>query len=241
MRPVRTISILSACLLAICAGCAASRRLEPAPMTARVETRGSPADTEQRSLGKSSTPSPGQTARRAAFTAENNPTARGLRGEPSLDDFFRPAAWIYIDGREGRFIERDGRPQVQWQIEDPVDASPTFRVEAFAPLLGTPADFVCTLDLLEAPEDSEVAYAIRATEGTFVVGRDYQLLRPGDNFIVRNRTSGDVVSELAPLVPGTYIMAGGIKNRSTGKEGLAITYFTVGEGSGKQDTKGNTP
>ncbi len=252
MRPLRTLIVLWAGVLAACVGCEASRRLQPVgPTFESVErqagkpvphpARGSPDETRQSAPGKSSTPIPASTARRAAFTAENNPTRRDLRGDPSLEDFYRPAAWVYIDGREGRFIERDGRPQVQWQIEGLVSASPTFRVEVFSPLLGTPTNFVCTVDLLEAPDGTNIAYAIRAVEGTFILGHDYSLLRPGDNFVVRNRTTGDVVNELAPLVPGTYMLAAGIKNVETGKEALAITYFTVGQRSGEYDTQGEMP
>jgi hypothetical protein len=171
-----------------------------------------------------------QPARRASLTAQNNPTTLAGRGEPSLEDTFRPAAWIFIDGREGAFLERDGNPQVQWFIEDPVGSSPTFRVEAYEPVLGVPRDFNCILDTVESADGSKIEYAFSAEEGTFRVGYEYSLLNPGENFTVRNRTTGDVVAEIPPLAPGTYLLAAGVKNLGTGKEGLAITYFTVGEG-----------
>lgn len=172
-------------------------------------------------------------ARRAALTAENNPTTLASRGEPSLDDFFRLPAWIYVDGKEGKFIERDGKPQVQWFIEGAVGSSPTFRVEAYEPLLGTPKDFTCQLDAVDLPEASTVAYSLQANPGAFRVGHEYSLLKPGNDFTIRNRKSGDIVAEIPPLVPGTYVLWAGIKNLEAGKEGLAITYFTVGEDAGQ--------
>jgi hypothetical protein len=168
-------------------------------------------------------------ATRTSFTAEDNPTARDGRGAPDLNEFYRPAAWIYVDGQEGKFVEEGGQLRVQWVIEAPVSGSPTFRVEAFEPLLGTPKDFACTLDTAGTGGSSSTAYAIKAVEGTFEVGREYSLLRPGDNFVVRNRVSGDVVQEIPPLPAGGYMIAAGVKNLQTGKEGLAITSFTVAE------------
>ncbi|UCC28995.1 MAG: hypothetical protein JSU86_12415 [Phycisphaerales bacterium] len=172
-------------------------------------------------------------ARRVAFTAENNPTTLAGRGEPSLDDFFRLPAWIYLDGKEGKFIERDGKPQVQWFIEGAVGSSPTFRVEAYEALLGTPKDFTCQLDTVDSPEASAIAYSFQANPGAFRVGHEYSLLKPGNDFTIRNRESGDVVAEIPPLVPGTYVLWAGIKNLEAGKEGLAITYFTVAEDAGQ--------
>lgn len=222
MRRVRDFKWLMAGMLTVCVGCS-----QPG------KGSGMAGDARRQPDDRPATPATEQTVRRAAFTAQDNPTTRDRGGEPSLDDFYRPAVWVYIDGKEGRFIERDGNPQVQWQIEKPVSASPTFRVEAFATLLGTPKDFLCTLDTIEADDGSKVAYAIKAEEGTFIIGRDYSLLRPGEGFIIRNRTTGDIVGEVAPLVPGTYLLAAGIKNLDTGNEGLAITYFTVRQSDGE--------
>ncbi len=171
----------------------------------------------------------GKTVQRAVFTANNNPTTLAGRGEPSLDDIHRPAVWVFVDGQQGEFIERDGNPQVQWVIEGSVNASPTFRIEAFGPLLGTPKDLACTLDTVESADGSSIAYAIKADVGTFQLGRDYSLLKPGDYFTIRNRLTGDVVMEIAPLAPGTYLLAAGVKNTEAKTEGLAITHFTVGE------------
>ena len=167
---------------------------------------------------------------RVVLTARNNPTTLAGRGEPSLDDFDRPAAWVYIDGQSGTFIERDGHPQVQWVIDGPIGSSPTFRVEAYEPLLGKPSDFNCVLKTVESADGSEVLYAFTAEPGTFRVGREYSLLEPGKSFTIRNNMTGDVVNEIPALMPGTYMMAAGVKNLEASTEGLAITYFTVGEG-----------
>ena len=70
---------------------------------------------------------------------------------------------------------------------------------------------------------------LKAVTGTFKTGHDYPLLPPGKDFVVRNRTTGDVVSEIAPLVTGQYMIAAGVKNLDASTEGVAITYFTVGD------------
>jgi hypothetical protein len=177
--------------------------------------------------------SPGKTCATVTPAPGSNPTALAGRGEPSLDDAFRPAAWVYVDGQAGKFIDRDGNPQVQWVIDTPVSPSPTFRVQAYGPLMGTPRDFACTLDAHQASEGTTVAYAIKAAEGTFKTGHDYSLLHPGEGFTIRNRLTGDVVSEIAPLEPGSYLIAAGIKNLETGKEALAVTQFVVGDSAGE--------
>ena len=166
---------------------------------------------------------------RAELTPENNPTTLAGRGEPSLDDPVRPAAWIYVDGLSGRFAEREGNPQLEWVIDDPVGSTPTFRVESYGPLLGTPRNFRYLLKTVDSVDGSEVAYAVAAVKKTFVTGREYPLLDPGDNFIIRNWSTGDILRRIAPLAPGTYLMAGGVTNSSTGTEAAAVTYFTVGE------------
>lgn len=218
MRTATILTMLMTPILTMCAGC--ERADTPDSLAADGQKQPSLQTVEQ---------SPQQAQTRAIMTAEDNPTTLANRGEPSLDDFFRPAAWIYIDGQEGRFVEEDGHPQVQWVIDGPVSPSPTFRVEVFEQLLGTPRDFSCALEAVEAADGSKVAYGIVAAEGAFEVGCDYSLLRPGDDFVVRNRVTGDVVIEMAPLAPGSYLLAAGIKNRQIGKEGVAITFFTVGE------------
>lgn len=170
-----------------------------------------------------------QPVQRATLTAENNPTALAGRGEPNLDDWLRPAAWIFLDGHAGQFLEVDGNPQGQWTITDPVSSSPTFRVEAYGPLLGKPRDFNCVLQPVEVGDESTVTYVFSAVKGTFKVGHEYSLLRPGKNFTIRNYTTGDVVLQIPTMSPGTYLVAAGVKNHGIGKEGHAVTYFTVGD------------
>jgi len=218
MRRVSILGTVSVGMAFLAAGCASPR---PATVAATKEPGAGGVGAEaSRSAG-------GQV--RTEMTREKNPTTLAGRGEPSLDDPERPAAWIYIDGRSGRFTEREGHPQLEWVVERPVSPTPTFRVESYGPLLGTPRDFKYLLKTVEAADGSEVSYAVSAVDKTFVVGRDYPLLKPGDNFVIRNWTTGDVVREIAPLAPGTYLIAGGVTNVTNGKEAAAITYFTVGE------------
>ena len=192
----------------------------------------SPAEdgTKPRVTTESPKPAPAARPKPATFTAANNPTTLAGRGEPSLEDRERPAAWVYIDGKAGKFNERDGQRLTQWTVEGTVGSTPTFRVEGYEPLLGTPQDFKCVLQAIESADGSDVVYGIAANEGTFSPGRDYPLLNPGDNFVIRNALSGDIVREIAPLAPGAYALVGGLENRATGKRALAVTYFTVGEG-----------
>ncbi len=159
----------------------------------------------------------------------SNPTERGGRGAPDLEALNRPAAWIYIDGLEGRFTERDGKPWLQWIIDGPVSQSPTFRVEVYEPLIGSPKDFQCVLQTRDSDDGSMILYAIRANPGTFEIGKEYSLLKPGENFVILDKTAGQGVEEIPLLTPGTYGIAAGIKNAETEKEALAVTDFTVGE------------
>ncbi len=225
MQTIRRLSVLVLMVgtLAMYAGC---KRAEEQPGSA---ADGGAQAAKPAAEEKAQPTPPTRPATRASLTGENNPTARAGRGAPDLNEFYRPAAWIYVDGQEGKFLEEGGQLRVQWVIEAPVSASPTFRVEAFEPLLGAPKDFACTLDTDGNGGSSSTAYAIKAVEGMFEVGREYSLLRPGDTFVVRNRVTGDVVQEIPPLPPGDYMIAAGVKNLQTGKEGLAITSFTVAE------------
>jgi hypothetical protein len=163
-------------------------------------------------------------------TVQSNPTTDGGRGTPSLDDFFRPAAWIHVGGKDGAFSSEGGKPNLEWEIKAPVSASPTFRIEAFEPLLGNPKEFFCTLEAIKG--SGTMAYAISSKKGKFSAGTEYSLLKPGDDFVIRNRATGDVVREIAPLSSGTFVIAAGIKNAKTGKEALAVTYFTVRDSDG---------
>jgi hypothetical protein len=165
--------------------------------------------------------------RREPITAENNPTTKAGRGAPDLEKPHSPAAWVYIDGKEGKFKEEAGQPLLQWFIEEPVCATPSFRVEVFEPLIGTPKDFKAVLRTIESDDGTDLVYGIAAGDGTFEVGKEYNMLSPGENFVVRNVVTGDVVKELAPLPSGKYAIAAGILNSGTGKQTLAVTYFTV--------------
>ncbi len=215
MRTARVFSVLTVELFIITAGCQAPDK-SPTITGASKTQHESKADQPMR----------------AVLTAQNNPTTIANRGAPSLEDHFRPAAWVFIDDQAGDYVERDGNPLVQWHTKTPVSSSPTFRVEAYEPLLGTPKDFNCLLDTVESVDGSVIAYAIQADEGTFDVGRTYSLLKPGDNFVIRNRTTGDIVTEIGPLVSGTYLMVAGVKSVQTDSNGLTITQFAVEEGAG---------
>lgn len=162
------------------------------------------------------------------FTASNNPTTLDGRGEPSLEDRNRPAAWIFVDGKSGRFVEKNGEPMMQWVIEEPVSPTPTFRVEVYEPLVGNADGFKSLLQASEGEAPTKTTYAIRA-EGEFAPGKEYSLTSPGENFIIINYATGDLVTEIAPLEPGKYAFAGSIENQAEGKKALAITYFTVAD------------
>lgn len=161
------------------------------------------------------------------FTADDNPTTSAGRGAPSLDDIHAPAVWVFLDGHAGQFLNTDNDPITPWMIEAGISSEPNFRVEVFEPLLGKPTDFSCVLSLVDNQDGDRVGYAIKAKEGTFVVGRTYSLLRPGKNFVVRNLRTGDVVDEIALLPSGMYMLAAGLKNAKASKEGLSITHFRV--------------
>jgi len=117
---------------------------------------------------------------------------------------------------------------VQWVVTDPVTQTPTVRVEGYQPLMGSPRDFRFILKTIDSQDGSDISYAVSASKGTFTPGKSYSLLHPGDNFIIRNWATGDVVREIAPLQPGKYLLAGGMVNEQTGREAAAVTYFTVG-------------
>lgn len=167
---------------------------------------------------------------RIAVTSADNPTTRAGRGEPSLSDHFSPAAWVLVDGHAGKFTEREGHRQIEWVVDKPVSPKPTFRVEVYAPLLGTPKELKYVLKTVEAPEGADLAYAVSTYEGAFVPGKEYSLLNPGEGFVIRNWHSGDVVREIAPLPPGRYVLAARVSQGRENREAAAVTYFTVEEG-----------
>jgi hypothetical protein len=197
---------------------------KPADKPANAEkpvTPDKPANAEKKAEAR-----PGD-GKREVFSAENNPTTKAGRGAPDLDNPQSPAAWVYIDGKAGKFKEEGGLPLLQWFLEEPVGASPKFRVEAFEPLLGTPKDFKAVLRSVEPADGVDLVYGIAAKEGTFEVGQEYSLLNPGENFVIRNGLTGDVLKEISPLPSGKYAVAAGVINTATGKQSLAVTYFTV--------------
>lgn len=171
--------------------------------------------------------------KRPRITADNNPTTNAGRGTPSLDDRTCPAAWIYLDGHEGYFTEEDGHPLLQWIIDAPVGAEPTFSVEVLEGVLPLPLDFKCVLQTREVEEGARISYGIAADEGTFEVGKVYSLVDPGENFTIREPETGEVVDCIEPLAPGKYLIAGKLENRAQGIETAAVTYFTVGAGEHK--------
>ncbi len=163
------------------------------------------------------------------FTGSNNPTSQAGRGMPTLDDQFRPPAWVYIDNQVGEYLEENGKPQLQWVIKNPVSSTPTFRVETYSSLVGAPDSFSSVLRSLKISGDKDVIYAIGAKEGTFVAGKEYSLTNPGNDFVIRNGMTRDIVVELPELPAGVYALACSIGNSSKEVKALAVTYFTVGE------------
>ena len=165
-----------------------------------------------------------------------NPTTQAGRGVPDLEDATRPAAWLYLDGYEGQFIEKDGRAQIQWVIEAPVVPAPTLRLQVYEPLLGKPTTVRFFLQDVPDEESGEpaakpVRYAFASEDGTFQVGREYELCNLGEGFVIRQdpRTADEmVVDRIPPLPPGPYLIAAAIESDITEQKGLAITYFTVG-------------
>lgn len=174
-------------------------------------------------------------APRVKFTSENNPTSKSGRGLPDLNSTDRPAAWAFVDGIEGEYRMENGRPLLQWFIDGPVSATPIFRIEVYEPLIGDPKDFQCALQ--SNSEGNPMIYAMKAEPGTFNVGQDYNMLRPGDNFTILNKTTNEVVKEIPPLAPGKYGFVASIRRSekdaggeiTSAVEALAVTYFTVGE------------
>ena len=229
MRNFVMLSVLAGAVAVTGAACATNPS-EDRARTTKTQPSTSEPKPRQAAQPEIRTSAPTDRAERIAITATDNPTTRAGRGEPSLSDIERPAAWIFIDGQEGRYTERDGHRQLQWVIDRPVSNSPTFQVEVFEPLLGTPRDVKYLIKSAEA-EGLDIAYAVSAYDGQFVPGRQYKLLVPGEGFLIRNWHSGDVVREIGPLPPGTYLIAATVSNRETGKETAAVTYFTVADGA----------
>lgn len=233
MRTTHTLQLI--CLVAAAAftACSANeKKSKTARKPQQAETKSTEAKAE-REPAKHEKPA-GKTTKRAperekhvVFTSENNPTTRAGRGEPSVDDQFRPAAWVFVDGNGGTFVERDGQERLEWMIEGTVSSRPVFRVEALKSFVGDAKDFSCLLRTVTSSDGSDIYYAIKADEGTFELGKDYSLLNPGKNFTIRNGLTRDVVAKIARLTPGQYLIATAIGKPNSGKRVLAVSHFTV--------------
>jgi len=164
---------------------------------------------------------------KSAASPQDNPTTKGGRGEPDLHDPRRPAAWIHIDDKEGRFVTRAGFPQVQWRIEGGVSRKPTFRVEVYKPLLGEVDTFRGVLHTHESPDNTMVAYLITAEPGKFKVGETYSLIKPGEGFTIRDLQAEKEIDIVPLLSPATYSFTVAVGNSETGKEALAISNFNA--------------
>lgn len=159
--------------------------------------------------------------------ATDTPTMQAGRGKPSLTDPQRPAAWIYIDGKSGQYAEVDGQPTLQWVIDEPVSATPTFRVDIYQPLLKKAGGFDGMLTRLEPKEEKRVDYLIAAGAGAFSPGTEYSLVEPGEGFVLRSFGDRKIIEKMDPLAPGTYMLVGSVRNAKSGKQALAVTTFTV--------------
>ncbi len=246
MRNLLSIVMVTGVGLALAAGCrsdgngaAGAGASEPRSSTPRTSAPASSEPRQQPARPPAAQPSkpyetlttkPAKAPARAKLTSTNNPTTLAGRGAPSLDAADRPAAWVYVDGKAGTFVDHEGQPQLQGVIDQPIGRSPTIRVEAYDPLLGTPRDLKYLLRTVESADGNMISYAVSSYDGTFEVGREYSLLNPGENFVVRNWHSGDEVRQIAPLSPGTYMIAATVANRDSNKSAAAVTYFTVGHG-----------
>ena len=218
-----TASVLTALLL--CTGCESpAPKKSDSPTKAKQGATPSPKkDTQSTSAGQS------KSGARLVFTKENNPTSLAKRGEPSLTDQFRPAAWIYLDGKDGSFTDKDGQRHLEWVIEQPVSNAPTFRVEVYEPLLGGADEFSAVIETIAAADGTTVRYGLSAPAGVLQFGKDYNLLSPGPEFALKNLDTKDRIAEIAPLPAGRYLIAAGIKNTKTDAKTAAVTYFTVSE------------
>lgn len=170
-----------------------------------------------------------RTGRYVGFTGADNPTTIAGRGEPNLQDEDRAAAWIYIDGHAGEYIEEDGNPQLQWYVTKSAHSTPKFRVEAYTPLIGVPDTFSCVLRSVSNKGSPLVVYMIASKEGQFQPGREYSLTNPGSDFVIRDGQTRDIISEIPPLPAGEYALAASVKNTKKDVAALAVTYFKVGE------------
>ncbi len=172
------------------------------------------------------------------ITAQHNPTMIGGRGEPSLEDHMRPAAWIFVDGKPGEFQERNGSQVVGWHIPENVSPSPTFQLAVYKPLLGEKIGV--NILLVKGDEDSETSpeiepnntffYGLGGVEQGVATQKSFNLLSPGNDFVIRDlrKPERPIVDKIDPLTPGHYTLAASITNLETGQHTLSVTYFNVG-------------
>ncbi len=164
----------------------------------------------------------------AASSPEVNPTQQAGRGEPTADNPHRAAAWIYIDGNGGEYRKDDnGNDLLQWFITTPVSTRPTFRVEVHQPLMGKDVDFKCAVQTRDLNAADPPSYALMSKEGRFSAGKEYQLLAPGADFILRMAGTDEILTEAPALPPDDYVLFATVISRAHGHEVVAVTYFTV--------------
>ncbi len=161
--------------------------------------------------------------------ATTNSSSKLGRGKHSLDNLAKPAAWIQIDGHAGEYRnDADGQPLIPWYITASASPTPTFRVDVHKPLLGDAVDFQCIIQSQDMSDKATaIAYGIKANEGTFELGTDYNLLAPGENFELRKAATANIITEADPLAAGDYVIAATLTNRETGQSAVAISHFTV--------------
>ncbi|GMU36389.1 MAG: hypothetical protein KJ057_03510 [Phycisphaerae bacterium] len=198
----------------------------PAPVTPAAQT-------DPRSAS-SSTSSPD------GYTLSANPTTQAGRGAPSPLDPMRPCVWISIDGREGRFSPG----KIQWEISEPVSATPTVSFRALPPVVG---DIVRVQVYLMRLVEVAGARGEKADE-SFLIAMDsrrqgvprsdaaYPLCSAGDVFTYTDRSGtsgpsgGTEIEGVPPLSPGRYeLVATIVGTKTQGERTIAITRFKVGE------------
>ncbi|GIK16067.1 MAG: hypothetical protein BroJett003_10310 [Planctomycetota bacterium] len=198
----------------------------PAPVTPAAQT-------DPRSAS-SSTSSPD------GYTLSANPTTQAGRGAPSPLDPMRPCVWISIDSREGRFSPG----KIQWEIGEPVSATPTVSFRALQPVVG---DIVRVQVYLMRLVEVAGARGEKADE-SFLIAMDsrrqgvprsdtaYPLCSAGDVFTYTDRSGtsgpsgGTEIEGVPPLSPGRYeLVATIVGTKTQGERTIAITRFKVGE------------
>ena len=168
------------------------------------------------------------------YTWAHNPTTLQGRGQPSLSDQRKPAAWIFVDDQPGAYRTVDGTPQLEWRIDSPVSSTPTVRIEVFQPLVGTPDRIRLVLTPL-AKDTGAMGYLITAEPGAMVAGQTYALANLGEGFTVRDMTHSPspLLDGIPPLEPGTYILAASLHNSEKDVDTPAVTCFVVREATGQ--------